>query len=101
MRRGPICPSKPFALTSHVSTFLGALRFFTQFRLLSRRIRSGYPKIGHPRPVANQFAETRQDSYNISALSLAVSHGAGPERVAIRLAPCGFNCFQNRRSTNL
>ena len=89
---------KLFASTlgSHnrVSAFLGALRSFTQFALLSRRIRRGYTKIEYPRPVANQLRETHQGFGNISALSLPASHGAGPERVAIRLSPCGFNCFK-------
>src|ERR1700752_1075017 len=96
---------KLFASTlgSHnrVSAFLGALRSFTQFALLSRRIHRGCAGIEYPRPVANQLGETYQDFGNISALFQPASHGAGPERVAIRLAPCGFNCFQNRRSTNL
>jgi hypothetical protein len=42
---------------------------FTQFALLSRRIRRGFAKIEYPRPVA----KTHQDFGNISALSLSLS----------------------------
>ena len=51
---------------------MGALRFFTQFALLSRRIHRGCAGIEYPRPVANPLRETHQNFGNISALSLCL-----------------------------
>jgi hypothetical protein len=66
MRVGSVCPSNPFAVTSRVSAFLGALRSFTPFVLLSHRIHHGSAGIEYPRPVANQLRETHQDFGNLS-----------------------------------